>query len=337
MTTKLNYKHLIGIWILLFLLAFPLFYFVLKFGNPLFGTNDFFQYYNLYKDFDIAATDSPFNMRLISSFIIYCMYKSGLHYNTATAFDVFSLDKAVYFNAVLFNYLCVITTSTILFKIVYKIHNSYLWALISGVLYLLGFGTLFYEIMPITDALSVLLFTLAWQEYIQKNYKIFVWFIFLIFQREYIFLAFMLIAFCDYIKFKNNFFLHVLISSISAFIIYYVLRKTLFYTPTYNHQTDFTYFIKMFTELRFSIWIYFKQTLLTMNLSLLYLFILAYKYYFKIPFNRYFLFLFMLLFIQINIISFAAVFGNNTGRYFYILIPMFIIQIINETKPLIKS
>ena len=61
-------------------------------------------------------------------------------------------------------------------------------------------------------------------------YKIFVWFIFLIFQREYIFLALMLIALCDYIKFKNNFFLHVLISSISAFIIYYVLRKTLFYT-----------------------------------------------------------------------------------------------------------
>ena len=108
---------------------------------------------------------------------------------------------------------------------------------------------------------------------------------------------------------------------IDYFIIYYILRKTLFYTPAYNHQTDFTYFIKMFTELRFSIWVYFKQTFLTMNLSILYLFILAYKYYFKIPFNRYFLFLFMLLFIQINIISFAAVFGNNTGRYFYILIP----------------
>jgi hypothetical protein len=43
-----------------------------------------------------------------------------------------------------------------------------------------------------------------------------------------------------------------------------------------------------------------------------------------------------LLFVQINLISFAAVFGNNTGRYFYILVPLVIFCLVKEAKPLLK-
>src|SRR4051812_31126964 len=143
MTVKLFSK----LWFVYALLAFPLFYFVYKFGNPEFGTNDFFDYYKLYYNWDIKNVDAPFNMRLLSSFVVYLLNKTGLHYDTMTAFDKFDLSKQVFFNAIFLNYLYIVSTCAVIFLTVKKHLQNSLLAFTSGLIYLMGFGILFYELM----------------------------------------------------------------------------------------------------------------------------------------------------------------------------------------------
>lgn len=326
------------VWFFYALFAFPSFYFVYKYGTPDFGLKDFFDYYKLYKDWDISAVEAPFNMRLLSSYFVHLLYESGLHYDTAIAFDKFpDLDKRVFFNAVFFNFICIITTCAVLFTTVKKHFNNNLLAFASGLVYLLGFGTLFYEFMPITDALSILIFAVALYYYLTKSYLIILPLLALILQREYVFLALGLISVLDLWKFREKYYLHVLLICIVCFAIYYVLRKTLFYTPLYDKQASPGYFLESLTRLKFPLGSYLRQTLMTLNLFIIYLVIVSYKKIKKTEIDKFGLIKLLLLFLQINLISFAAVFGNNTGRYFYILIPLVIFQLIKETEPLLAD
>jgi hypothetical protein len=319
------------------LLAFPLFYFVYKYGNPEFGTNDFFSYYKLYENWNIKEVDAPFNMRLLSSFFVYVMVKTGLFYDTATAFDQFGLDKHVFFNAVFFNYLCVVATCLVIFKTSISFYKSYLMGFVAGLIYLLGFGTLFYELMPITDALSVLLFSLILSGYLKRQYWIIVPLLFLILQREYIFLALSLMALLDLYKYRVKYYAHILGMCILCFGIYFVLRKTIFYTPRYDHQASFSYFMESVFTIKFPLLTYLRQTALTLNIFFIYVLLFVYKESKRMTTNRFEFMKIILLFLQINIISFAAVFGNNTGRYFYMLVPLVIFQIIAEVQPFIRN
>jgi hypothetical protein len=325
------------LWIVYALLAFPSFYFVYKFGDPNFGCKDFFDYYPLFKDLDIQAAEAPFNMRLLSSFFVNLFYTMGFGYDTKIAFEMGALDQRVFFCAIFFNYLCVVTTCVLIYKLLSKaIANNWL-SFIGGLVYLLGFGTLFYELMPITDALSILLFTVVLIFYNSKHLLIIIPLALLIIQREYIFLALGLVAVLDLWKLKNRYYLHVLIMCIACFAVYFLLRKTVFYTPKYDHQASPAFFVKSIFKLKFPLLPYLKQLLMTLNIFVLYLLVIAYKKYKKMNVNGFELVKIILLFIQINIISFAAVFGNNTGRYFYILIPLVIYQLILESKAFITN
>lgn len=318
------------LWIIYALLAFPSFYFVYKFGDPNFGTRDFFDYYKLYKDWDIDNVDAPFNMRLLSSFFVFLINKMGIYYNTYISFNQPPYDQHVFFSAIFFNYLCVASTCVVLYQLLNKHFGNNLLAFIGGLIYLFGFGTLFYELMPITDALSILIFAIVLYYYLQKSMWIIAPLLLLIIQREYIFLAFGLISFVDYFKFKTTYYLKVLLICILSFGIYYILRKTLFYTPKYDHQASTSYFLESIVSLKFPLWPYIKQTLMTLNITVLYVLVVAYKKYKKLAIDKHGFLVIILLFLQINIISFAAVFGNNTGRYFFILVPIVIYQLIKE-------
>ncbi|MGZ4099769.1 MAG: hypothetical protein ACXVNM_12860 [Bacteroidia bacterium] len=334
----MKFRLFIRSWIFYALLAFPSFYFVYKYGTPDYGLKDFFDYYKLYKDWNIGEVEAPFNMRLVSTYIVHLIYKCGFHYDTAIAFDKFAdLDKKVFFSAVFFNFLCIVSTCTILFLLIKKHFNNLILAFCSGLIYLLGFGTLFYEFMPITDALSVFLFALVLYYYLSKSYIIILPLVILILQREYVFLALSLIAALDLWKLKEKYYLHVLAVCILCFIIYFVLRKTVFYTPLYDRQASPVYFLESIFHLKFPLIPYIRQTLMTLNIFILFLILIVYKTFNKIPVDKFGLFKILLLFLQINIISFAAVFGNNTGRYFYILIPLIIYQLIKELQPLLSS
>lgn len=325
------------VWLVFALLTFPAFYFVYKYGHPNFGLKDFHDYYKLYKDMDIASVDAPFNMRLLSSFFVYIFYKAGFHYHTEIVFDSLGMDKQVFFSAVLFNYLCVVSTCVVIYYTIKVQFKNVLLSFIGGALYLMGFGTLFYELMPITDALSVLLFALLFFYYLKWSYWIIVPLLLLIFQREYIFLALGLVTAMDYWKYREKYYIHLLLICILCFTIYIVLRKTVFYTPTYDHQASIGYFVSSIFKLQFPLLPYLKQTLMTMNLFILYIGLVLYKKYKGIYLvDKFGLIKQIALFLQINIISFAAVFGNNTGRYLYILVPMVIYQIIVEGKDLLS-
>jgi hypothetical protein len=303
----------------------------------MFGANDFFSYYKLYDNWDFRAVEAPFNMRLVSSFFVFLLHKTGLHYGTEIAFDQFALQKQVFFTAVFFNYMCVVCVCSVLYRLVYRYTLNHLWAFIAGLIYLLGFGTIFYELMPLTDSFSVLLFALALGSYLKKSYYVLPFLSLAILQREYILMAFCVITLLDFIRYRERYFLYVLVMSFVFFAVYFVLRKTYFYTPLYDHQASPGYFADSMFHLKFSLSVYIRQSLMTLNIFIIYLGLIAYKMYHRMAYSKWEFFKILFLFLQINVISVAAVFGNNMGRYFYILIPLIIYQIIVEAIPLVDN
>ncbi|MBK9283192.1 MAG: hypothetical protein IPM51_02625 [Sphingobacteriaceae bacterium] len=336
---QLLLRKKIHVLIIYALLVFPIFYFVYKFGILLKGYDDAKWYLKMYFDLTSDEVPSPFNMRLISASIIHCMQSLGLHYHTECAIDAFPLvDKSFFFNNILFNFACITLTAFSLFIIFVKLGFGQVLSFIAGTLYTLGFGSLFYLMMPGPDALSVLIFTWILFFYIKKSYWLIPLFILLIFQREYYFLAFMVIAFMDFIKYKREkYYLFVLLINISCFILYYVLRKTIFHTHHWSHQTSPTFLFSSLLDNHIEIIPMIRQSLMTMNLFFIYLFILAYKYYFKQTILKHHLYVSLIALLQITLLSFAATFGNNNGRYFYLLAPLILYYLLSELKPLLEN
>ncbi len=315
------------------LLAFPLFYFVYKFGDPEPLAHDFFQYYRLYKDWAIDNTNAPFNMRLVGSFIVHLFYQGGLHYDTITVFDKYQgwgFERDVFFCAVFFNYLCVVATGVYLFFILRRISSQPLLAFTGGLFYLLGFGTLFYELMPLTDACSVLLFTVTLHFYLRGSYYALIPLILLLFQREYVFLALGLMALMDYFPERKRYYLHVLFSCVVLMIGFIVLRKTIFYTSALDFQLSLSFVWKTMTGQPFPWLTYLKQLVMTLNIFIIYLAVVTYKWSRSLSIHRFELLKMVLLFLQVNLLSYAWALGTNVGRYFYIIVPVVIVSLVKE-------
>jgi hypothetical protein len=325
---KLN----LALFVLFALLAFPLFYFVYKYSSPYVGMIDFFDYYKLYKNMDYHAADSPLNMRLVSSFFIYCMSRCGLFYDTMTQIDNAPFDKVIYFNAVFFNYLSVAATCVMIFHLARQRDQSVLMSFLAGILYLLGFGTIFFQLMPLADAFSVLLLTAILWYYHRKSYLIIIPLVILIFQREYIFLAFGLIAFADYLKYRLRYYLVSLVVCILCFATYVIVRKLYFETERYSHHTNVEFMLGSLSTLHFPLIPFIKQTLMTMNICLIYFLVVLYKRYKRLEINRYELLKVGLLILQVLILSFLLALGNNAGRYFYLFVPIIILNLIEEVR-----
>lgn len=319
------------------LLAFPIFYFVYKFGDPEPLAHDFFQYYRLYKDWDIANVNAAFNMRLAGSAIVHLFYEAGFSYETNIAFDKYNawgFDKRVFFCAVFFNYLCVAGTCVQIFYTLKKYIGDIPQAFCASLLYLLGFGTIFYEVMPLTDAFSVLLFAITFHFYLDRNYLSFIPLIIFVLQREYVFLALGLVALMDYLHYKpqKSFYLHTLLACIFLFTVYFILRKTVFYTPALDHQASPGFLLQSLLEFKVPGFTYVKQAAMTMNLVFIYLGVILFKFTRRVAIERFSLLKLTLLFLQINIICMAGGHGNNMGRYFYIIVPFVIYQLGKESR-----
>ncbi len=317
------------------LLVFPMFYYVYKFGVLLMGYDDVKSYLKLYENLNNPEVPSPFNMRLISATIIHYMDKAGLMYNTECSIDMFPLvNKRIFFNSIFFNFFCITATSFSLFLVFVKLNFSRIMAFCAGVVYLLGFGTIFYLMMPGPDALSVLMFTWVVYFYIQRSYWMLPFFIALIFQREYYFLVFMVLALMDFIKYgRNRYYLLVFVLSVACFVTYIILRKTVFHTSHWSHQTSPEFLWATLLENDLQLGPLIKQSLMTMNVYLVYIFILVYKKIKGLSINRHHMFITLLLLAEITMLSFAATFGTNNGRYFYLNIPLFLYYILLELKP----
>jgi hypothetical protein len=314
------------------LLAFPLFYFVYKFGSPYLGMIDFFDYYKLYESLDFKSADSPLNMRLVGSFFVFLMNKAGLHYDTITQIDSAPFSKQIFFNAILFNYLCVVTTCMIIYQLLKSQGIQVISCLAGGALYLLGFGTIFFELMPLTDALSVMLFAVVLMFYLKESWAAIPALLLLIFQREYIFFALGLMAAIDYLRTKKKYYIFIFFSCVLCFIVYFALRKLVFETERYSYQTNLSGLFGGESNLSFPIVPFIRQLLMTLNLFVLYILLVIFKVVRKLPIGNWSLATVLLLFGQLLLLTFFLGLGNNAGRYFYIVSPLIIINIFMELK-----
>jgi hypothetical protein len=333
---KFLFRYNAHILLLYTLLTFPLFYFVYKFGVLLMGYDDARSYLKLYADLSSGEVPSPFNMRLLSASCIHLIESTGIMYHTECAIDSFSdVNKRFFFSNILFNFVCITFTSFSIFIMSVKLGFSRLLSFLSGTLYLLGFGTIFFLMMPGVDAMSVLISTWITYFYLKKSYWLIPLFALLIFQREYYFLAFMVIALMDLVKDrKSKYYLHVLLLAVISFGAYFVLRKTFFHTDHWSNQTSPTFLLDSLFKLKVGMQSLIRQSLMTMNLYLIYLFIIIYKKNKGYAINRHYLYISLFLLLQITILSVAATFGNNNGRYFYLNTPLFLYFMIFEISPL---
>jgi hypothetical protein len=272
--------------------------------------------------------------------MVFLLCKINLFYDTASAFDKYigyGLDKSVYFNALLFNYLSVVATSTAIFLLVRRFFNENVMAFLAGLVYILGFGTIFYELMPCTDAFSVLLFSIALILYNQRSKWILAILLISVLQREYIPLAFWLIATVDLFKTRTRYYTAVAVVSAASFLIYFILRKTYFYTAALDFQASPQVWFHSLVHPPFPIVPFLRQLLLTLNLFIIYSLIVLYKLVSRMKIDKIALLKQTLLLLQIVIISIAAGHGNNVGRYFYIASPLLILDLVRESQFLFPS
>src|SRR5690242_1467670 len=65
-----------------------------KYGNPLFGRNDFFRYEQMIlHPFDLSAAPAPFVMRQIPAIVASAFYRLGFYFDTAAVIDSIGFDE----------------------------------------------------------------------------------------------------------------------------------------------------------------------------------------------------------------------------------------------------
>lgn len=317
------------------ILGAPLLYYAYKNSTLEFGGSDGLMYYKLYSNWDFAAVDSPFNQRLISSWCIYAIHLTGIHYNTQTQIAGTGIDPQVYFSALLFNFICVVLTCYVITVMVRKrLSVSTLYAVMAGTTFLMGFGTIMFLISALSDALSVLLVALIYYFYVSKSRWQYLLLALAIIQREYIFMVYAVIAAVDWLtnRKERKYFATVTIFNLLCFAVYIILRKTYFYTPRYKHQMDVGSFLDKITHSIQDFPQYLRQTFFLQNLLFLYAGVIIFKLTVHAKIDKLQLLKIVLLFGQIVALSFLIGLGNNTGRYFYMCTPIIIYALAQEAR-----
>ncbi len=320
-----------------FLICFPFGYYSYKFGSPdVAGQHDFYSYYPLYKNFDISAVESPFNMRLVSSFFIFALNKTGLFYDVKISYAHSGIGQKTYFSAVFFNYLSAVLTCFVVFLTVRKFHQNQFFSFTVGSLYLFQYGTIFWGMGGLADGFSAFLFALIFYFYISRSYWILPLLAVSVLQREIIFLSLAPIAFVEYFfNEKKKYFVATVSLSVLFFAIYLILRKTVFFTPRWSAMLSTGSIMDMAFYPTVGFFSYVRQSILTQNILALYFFVILYKVYKKITINKANLLVVVALFAEINLISFAFLAIDNAGRYFYISSAAMLFFLAYELKPLL--
>jgi hypothetical protein len=147
-------------------------------------------------------------------------------------------------------------------------------------------------------------------------------------------MVFGMLAAVDYFFERHRYFVAVLLASIASFGLYYILRKTIFYSPLHDGQTKPGFFLQSLLHPEVAWGPFIKQLALSCNLLWLYVALVVYKTWSGIAFNKRFLTIVLVLFVQVIFMSIAAGFGNNTGRIFYFVVPLVVYFLLMEAKDL---
>jgi hypothetical protein len=336
MLQKSNYKHSLKALSVYFLLSYAFLYFAYKYFAPDIACVDFFNYYPLYKDFDVQSVGSPFNTRLLNPLFVFVFNKLGIYYNTYTSFQNPDINQSVFFNALLVSYLAVVFTALVIYLTCYNYFKNKLFSFFVGLFYLMGGGTLVFCINPATDAFSVLLLALIFKSYTEKSKWIYLLLLLAVFQREYIFMVISLIAIIDFWFDRKNLknYLSVVLAAVICFGIYMILRSTILYTPAHPEQLEYSQYISrlLFPKINFSE--YIRQGLFTQNILFTYLFVIMYKLAKKQTVVKKNISIIGMLILQINFICLIALLGNNIGRIFYMTTPIILYYLAIEVYPI---
>lgn len=100
------------------ILLYGYIYTAYKYGNPLFGRNDFFRYEEVVAHpFDFSVTPAPFVLRQIPAIVAAAFYRLGIYWQTTAVIDSIGVDgetKRRFFAMILSNGLAVCLSFTVL-------------------------------------------------------------------------------------------------------------------------------------------------------------------------------------------------------------------------------
>lgn len=333
---------------LYFLLAYPIFYFVYKYGDVrINGLNDYLEYYKLYKDFSIFEMDNAYLPRIFSAFLVFALSKLGLYYDVVIAQQLEGYDQSVYFNAILINFIGAIGTSLVLQKIAYNHTKNFLISHIPGILYFLSYGILAWGAYALIDGFATFLFVIAYYFYTKKTPWIYSVLFLSVFQRDLILVSIGAIAFFDslksYFELKNIkiFSISVFFSSVIFFILIFILKITIFKTESIYYSNSLSDYLNIFYQPRYTHGTFLRAIFFSQNMLLIYVLV---SIWFRLNFYRALnnLNLLRILFVIgiITAMSFMVKVPLEIGRYssiFLPLIPLFLVlDLSDHSKLLIK-
>jgi hypothetical protein len=208
---------------------------------------------------------------------------------------------------------------------------------IGALVFLLGFGTLFFLLKPANDACGVLLIALGFNFYIRKSPWIYLILALCVIQREYALMVFGILAAIDYLYERHRYGVYTLAASVVCFAAYCVLRKTVFYTPLHDPQTKAGFLLNALLHPKVD-WVPFiKQLALSCNLLILYGGVLVYKKLFGLAIQKRYVWITVSLFAHVVFMCIVVGFGNNTGRIFYFTAPILVYYLLHESKELART
>lgn len=243
-------------YLFIFLMSYGMFYFALRYYNPIIGGIDYLSYANMIvKPFDYQATSSPFVYRQFSTFIASIFYKLNIYKDIGISFGENLTEKKIFFSAILSNFIAILFTSILTIRILDKqIGKSLIPSLFATLLLIFSFGSINYVFTGLVEGWTWFFVLAAYYAYLKKDLRLFAIILLIsIFQKEIVVIAYTLFFFYRYIdtklkKTKDNTYIKMLVISITSFVLYIIIRKVIFPTSGYENQLKVNYLISSLTS-----------------------------------------------------------------------------------------
>jgi len=321
MNNILKYLAVIGVF---FLLAYPSYYQEYKYGDPaISGQADYYEYYKMYKDLDFESVAAPTNMRVISALVVHAIYKTGLYYPVEICFSNPQYDQAVYFSAVMHNFLAGIITCFLIFFLVYKNSGNFILSILMGAGYLLSYSTVIWGSGGSVDGFSIMWFTIGLTLIEKKSFWVIPFISLTIFQRDVVLIAFGVFTFVSffhayiYEKKISKYSLYVFFTTLISFIIMVWLRETIFHTSDrWSGYTNVDFYGNVFDFPDLTIGRFLRGVIFSQNTFFIFLMFLTYKIRKRIAINKEKFYQLILFFITMSVICLLLKVLHEIGRYF---------------------
>ncbi|MGP9826912.1 hypothetical protein ACT048_20785 [Ectopseudomonas khazarica] len=238
------YKTPLAYAVLLLLASYGMLYCAYKYHIPWIGGDDFAQYYNMYLNpLKLDQAQAPFIYRQLSALIAHSIYALGIAYPGKISFNDPGYDQAVFFAAILSNYIALLLTAIVTSMTIRKRHpgSPHAYPLMGGLLCFMAFYAQQGVLTGLTEGWAWFLVAVAFYGYSnQKLWIVVVALALSVIQRETIPILILTLAAVDWLlaDSKEQKLNHIKIALIAtAFcFIYFVIRSFIFPAPGHEYQ-----------------------------------------------------------------------------------------------------